>query len=71
MKTTTNKGKDQKNQQNCEKVSKHLNHNLFSENFIYDPLDVFSKPMGAIIIRIMRRDFKRNQNYKTPIFLKL
>ena len=26
--------------ENCEKVSKHLNHKRFSENFIYVLLDV-------------------------------
>ena len=25
-----------------------FNHTFFSENFIYDPMNVFSKPVGAI-----------------------
>ena len=35
------------------KRRKHLKHQRFSENFISDPLNVFSKPMGAINIWIM------------------
>ena len=31
----------------------HLNHKLFSENIVYDPLTVSSKPTGAIDIKIM------------------
>ena len=31
----------------------HLNRKLFSENVFYDPLIVFSKPIGAIISQIM------------------
>ena len=45
------------------KCRSHLNHNLFYKNFIYDPLDVFIKPMGTINIKIRRLDFKRNQNF--------
>ena len=31
-----------------------LNHKLFSENFFYDPLNVLSKPMETINIRMMQ-----------------
>ena len=31
----------------------HLNHMLFSENIIHDPLTVFYKPAGAINTQIM------------------
>ena len=31
----------------------HSNPKVFSENFIYDTLKVFFKPMGAIDFRIM------------------
>ena len=47
--------------ENCEKCRSHLNHKLFSENFISDPLNLFSKPMGAINIWIMWYEFKSNQ----------
>ena len=36
-----------------EKCRSLLNHIFFSENFIYDPLNFFTKPMGAINIKIM------------------
>ena len=38
---------------------------------IYDPLDVFSKPMGTINDGIMRYDVKKYQNYKIPIFFEI
>ena len=64
MKTTTNTGKNQKKfiRNANRKCGSHLNHKLFSENFNYDPLDVFSKP--TISIRTMSLDFKRNQTEK-------
>ena len=31
-----------------------FNHKLLSENIIYDPLTVFSKPTGAISVKIIR-----------------
>ena len=34
----------------CRRI---LNHKVFPEDFIYDPLNIFSKPMGKINIRIM------------------
>ena len=36
------------------KCRSHLNHKRFSENFIFDPLDVCFKPMRTINILIMR-----------------
>ena len=45
MKTTSKTGKNQKF---SRKVQGHLNHKFFSEHFISDSLNVFSKPMGAI-----------------------
>ena len=55
METTTNTGKKQKNQWKSarRKCRSHLNHKLFSENFVQDPLNKFSKPMGDIKIRRM------------------
>ena len=35
------------------KCQSNLNHNIFSENFIYDPLNVFPKPMSTISIGIL------------------
>ena len=35
------------------KCRSNLNRKFFTENFIYDPLNVFPKPMGTIINRIM------------------
>ena len=74
LKTRTNASKKQK--KNCSrnlrtKCRSHLNHNLFSENFIYDPSDVYFKPIGTANMKIKRQDFKRKQNYKKKIFLKL
>ena len=43
------------------KYRKTLNHKLFSENFIHDQLNIFSKPMGHINIRIIQKKFKRDQ----------
>ena len=34
------------------KCRSNLNHKFFSENFTYDPLNFFPKPMGTISIRI-------------------
>ena len=53
--TTTNTAKNKKIQlksarRNCRS---HLNHKLFIENFIYDPLNVFFNPIGTNINRIM------------------
>ena len=51
---TTSTGKTKNSvEKYAKKVSKPLNQKLFSENFIHDPLNIFSKPMGDIIIRIM------------------
>ena len=35
------------------KCRSQLNHTFFSENFIYDPMNVFSLPVGALNIVIM------------------
>ena len=42
----------------------HLNHMLFSENILYDPLNVFSKQMRTISSMIILKDYKRNQKYE-------
>ena len=65
MKTTTNTGKNQKkiSRKALRKCRNILNYNFFSGNFIYDPLDVFYKPLGTINIKIMRLDLKSNQNF--------
>ena len=65
--TTTNTGKNKKIQlksarRNCRS---HLNHKLFIENFIYDPLNVFFNPIGTHINRIMWRDFRGTKNKST------
>ena len=66
---TTNTGKNQeKLSRNFEKCRSHLNHNLYSENFISNPLNVFSKPIGTIIFRIMIKDFKRTKITKSDFF---
>ena len=54
MKKTTITGKNQKfSRKMREKCRSHFKHKFFSKNFISDPLNVFSKPMGAINIWIM------------------
>ena len=45
-------------QQGClcfkfKKMRNRLNHNFLSENFIYDPLKVFSNPMAAIKNKVL------------------
>ena len=35
------------------KYQGHLNHKLFSKNIFYDSLTIFSKPTGAIVLKIM------------------
>ena len=47
-------------------VSKPLNLNLFSENFIYEPFNIF-KPMGTINFMIMFKDIRRNRNYEKSL----
>ena len=37
------------------KSRSHFNHKLFSENFIFDPIKVSSKPLGTINIRILKK----------------
>ena len=56
LKTTTNTGKNQKK---CgrnlrRKCRNHLNYNLVSENFIFDPSDVYCKQMGTANTKITR-----------------
>ena len=53
--TTTNTDKNKKFSRKVpeESVESKKNHELYSENFIYDPLNVFSKPLGTISFRIM------------------
>ena len=54
MNTTTKQAKTKNSAEKCEKkVSKPFRPELFSENFISDPLNVISKQMGAINIWIM------------------
>ena len=69
MNTTTNTGKNRKKSAEMRKKSQsHLDHNIFSENFTYDQFDAaFSKPIRNINMRIMRKDFKRNQYYNKKI----
>ena len=51
METTNNTGKNQNNQQkSARKCRSHLNHKSFTENFIYDPLKMSTKPMGDITL---------------------
>ena len=52
MKTTQNTGKTQKiGRKVREECRNHLNYELFSENFLYDPLNVVvSKPMKLTIL---------------------
>ena len=65
MKTTTKTGKNQKfNRKAREERRSHLKHKRFSEDFINDPLNVFSNPMGAINIWIMWYEFKSNEKYE-------
>ena len=49
MRTTTNTGKIQKfiRKAREENAGAHLNHKIFSENIIYDLLNVFYKAMGV------------------------
>ena len=43
-----------KNQwKSTRKSQSHLNYKLLREQLIYDPLKLFSKPMGTIDIRLM------------------
>ena len=54
MKTTTNTVKIKKFRRKVrEEFWGHLNHMLFSENIIYDPLNVFSTPKGDIKTKIV------------------
>ena len=50
METTTNTGKNKKIQRKNDqrKCRSPLNQKLFSENFIHDPLNILSKPVGNI-----------------------
>ena len=41
-------------QKSARKCRSQLNRKIFSENFIFDPFKVFSKPLGTINIRILR-----------------
>ena len=41
-------------QKSARKCRSHLNHRHLSENFIYDPLEIFAKPIGTINIGIMQ-----------------
>ena len=54
MRKTTKTVKKQKFQEeNARRICRsHFKYKLSSENFIYDPLNVFSKPMEAINIWI-------------------
>ena len=73
MKTTTNIGKNQKkfSRNANRKGGSQLNHNLFCENFVYDPLDVSSEPMRTINIRTMRLDLKKNKITKSEFFFQI
>ena len=55
IKTTTNTGKKPINLEKSarRKCPSHSNHKVFSENYIYDPLNVFHKPIEAINFRFM------------------
>ena len=53
-----NNNKDRQKLKIQEKIARRkcrrsFNHKLLSENFIYEPLDVFPKPMGTISNRIV------------------
>ena len=39
-----------------------------SQNFIYDPLNVFSKPMGTVKVWIMKKISQGTKTTKKPIF---
>ena len=71
MKTTTNAGK---NQENCSrnlnrKCRSHLNHNLFSEHFIYDLSQVFLSQGGQYNDNEKR--FQKETKLQKKIYLKL
>ena len=54
MKTATNKAKPKNSREKCKnKMSKPFEKKTYSQNFIYDSLNVFSKPMGTIKTRII------------------
>ena len=69
LKTTTNTGKSKQKFSQIFQKKESKPNNLSSENFISDPLAVFSKPMGTINFRILGKFFKRNQiTKKIPHF---
>ena len=53
------------------KCRSYLNRNLCSDNFISDPLDVFSKLMGTIHFRIIGKRFQKEPKLqkKSEFFL--
>ena len=56
MKTTINIGKNQKfrgKKKTKRKCRSYLNQTFFSKNLIYDLLNVFTEPQGAINIKKM------------------
>ena len=44
------------------KCRKNFNHKLFSENFIYDPLNLFPKPMELSVIGYCDKISKESKN---------
>ena len=69
MKTTTNTCKNQKLSRKLREARVEAIETIsVFLNFTSDPLDVFSKPMGTVKVWIMRKDFKRNQDYKKADF---
>ena len=55
------KTKNSRKKRARRKCRSYLNHKCFYENFSSHPLNFFSKPMGALKIRITGKDFKRKQ----------
>ena len=51
MKTNKNKQNPKIRKRTARRKRRsHLKHNFFSEYYMYDPLNVFSKPMRQLII---------------------
>ena len=77
MKATTEASKSLKIlKKSARKCRSHLNHNVFLENIIYDPVNVFPTQLGIINIRInypLSGNFKGNHQYKriSKIFKKI
>ena len=63
MNTTKKTGKIQKLSRKVHKSRGHLNHKIFSENPIYDPLNI-PNPRWTINIGIVWLDFKGILNYE-------